>query len=459
MGGARRTSARGSGRGTAARAPVPERGRGARQAPARKTATRRAEDERTAARRATTSRARTAPAQERRDTRGAPSRGTARARQASRTQAARKSARRGVKSRTALANRSAYFVFIPTMLLLLLGLVMVFSAGSIYGLNQGGYRYFVQQAGWAALGFGLMIFLSLVDYHKLGRLSLAGVVISIGLLLAVLIFGKTVGGATRWIVVGPLNLQPTEIAKFATVVFAAYALSTKGDRVKSLVQLVVPVLVIAVLEAALILKQPDLGSAIVLFSSVLVVMAVSKSRVAHLALIGGIGATAGVVAMVSAPYRRARVFSFLNPWKSPQGYGYHVIQSYIALGSGHVKGLGLGMSRQKFLYLPNAHNDFIFAIIGEELGLIGTLIVVTLVAFLAIGGIAIARRSPDELGRLLAVGIIGLIVIQALVNMAGVTGLLPITGVPLPLVSFGGSSLCICMACIGILLNIASQSR
>ncbi|HEY5473590.1 MAG TPA: FtsW/RodA/SpoVE family cell cycle protein, partial [Candidatus Limnocylindrales bacterium] len=132
---------------------------------------------------------------------------------------------------------------------------------------------------------------------------------------------------------------------------------------------------------------------------------------------------------------------------------------YIALGSGHVKGLGLGMSRQKFLYLPNAHNDFIFAIIGEELGLIGTLIVVTLVAFLAIGGIAIARRAPDELGRLLAVGIIGLIVIQALVNMAGVTGLLPITGVPLPLVSFGGSSLCICMACIGILLNIASQSR
>jgi cell division protein FtsW len=149
----------------------------------------------------------------------------------------------------------------------------------------------------------------------------------------------------------------------------------------------------------------------------------------------------------------------VNPWKTPKGAGYQVIQSYIALGSGNIKGLGLGMSRQKFLYLPNAHTDFIFSIIGEELGIAGTVTVVCLVGLLAYGGMRIARSAPDELGRLLAAGITALIVIQALVNMGGVTGLLPITGVPLPLVSSGGSSLCVSLACVGILLNIAAHSR
>jgi cell division protein FtsW len=358
-----------------------------------------------------------------------------------------------------IPNKRAYLVFIPTMLLLVLGLVMVFSAGSVYGLNQSGYRYFVQQAGWAALGFGLMILLRWIDYHKLRLASYVGVVISIGLLVAVLIWGQSVGGAKRWLIIGPLRLQPTEIAKFTAVVCAACVLAMKGDKVKRLGHLLVPVLALAVVEAGLIILQPDLGSSVILLLSLFVVITVSQSRPRHLALIAASGAAIGLVAAVSVPYRFRRLLSFINPWKDPRGYGYHVIQSYIALGSGRIKGVGLGMSRQKFLYLPNAHNDFIFAIIGEELGLIGTLVVVLLVGLLAFGGLRVARGAPDELGKLLAVGITALIVIQALVNMGGVTGLLPITGVPLPLVSFGGSSLCICMACIGILLNIAAQSR
>lgn len=359
-----------------------------------------------------------------------------------------------------MRNELAYFILVPTVALLLLGLVMVFSAGSVIGLSQngGGYRYFIQQAVWAVLGLALMIFLARFDYHKLGKVSWLGVLISIGLLAAVLFVGKEAGGARRWLVVGPLNLQPTEIAKFTIVVFAAYALAMKGDRIKQLKHLLIPVLALALVEAGLMIKQPDLGSALVLCSAVLLITVLAGARWSQLALIGASGGAAGVYFMMSAPYRQARFFSFINPWKSARGAGYQVIQSYIALGSGHIKGLGLGMSRQKFLYLPNAHTDFIFAIIGEELGILGTSTVVLLLGLLAFGGLKIAHRAPDKMGRLLAAGITGLIVIQALVNMGGVTGLLPITGVPLPLVSFGGSSLCVCMGCIGILLNIASQS-
>jgi cell division protein FtsW len=378
-------------------------------------------------------------------------------------------ARGSAKSRRATAakrsqvstNQLSYFVLVPTVLLLCLGLVMVFSAGSVLGLTPGGsaYRVFIQQVAWAVLGLGLMIFFSRFDYHKLGKISWVGVIASIVMLCAVLAIGTVVGGARRWISVGPLNIQPTEIAKFTAVIFAAYVLAMKGDRLKKFSQLAIPVLLLVAIEGGLILMQPDLGSALVLAFSVLLVAGLSQARPRHIAAVCATGGTAAVVAMVAAPYRRARLFSFINPWKSPRGYGYHVIQSYIALGTGHIKGVGIGMSTQKFLYLPNAHTDFIFAIIGEELGLVGTMTVVVLVGVLAVGGFLIARHAKDDLGRLLAAGIVGLIVIQALVNMGGVVGLLPITGVPLPLVSAGGSSLCICMGCIGILLNIATQSK
>lgn len=353
----------------------------------------------------------------------------------------------------------AYFVLVPTAALLLMGLVMVFSAGSIIGMGQsvGGYRYFTQQLAWAGLGLALMVFFWKFDYHKLGKLSWVGVIISIVLLGLVPLYGRAAYGSRRWLSLGFVHIQPTEIAKFTLVVFAAYVLAMKGDRLKKPFHLVVPVVMVTLIEAALILQQPDLGSTLVLCFSVMLLLVMARTKASHLAVMGAVGGSAALYFALSAPYRRARLFSFIDPWKTPRGAGYQVIQSYIALGSGNIKGLGLGMSRQKFLYLPNAHTDFIFAIIGEELGLIGTMVVLVLIGLLAFGGLRIASRAPDELGKLLAAGITGLIVIQAIVNMGGVTGLLPITGVPLPLVSSGGSSLCVCLGCIGILLNIAAQ--
>lgn len=355
----------------------------------------------------------------------------------------------------------SYFILLPTLALLLIGLVMVFSAGSVMGMGQGagGYKYFYMQFGWALVGFGLMVFFTKFDYHKLGKLSLPGVVLSVGLLGMVLAIGTEIGGAKRWIAVGPLTLQPTELAKVALVVFTAYVLAVKGKKARKITHLLFPVGLLLAADVVLIMLQPDMGSALVLCFCIMLLFGVADTRPAHLLAIGGGGAALAAAFAVSAPYRRARLFSFVNPWRSPRGAGYQVIQSYIALGSGRVRGLGLGMSRQKFLYLPNAHTDFIFAIIGEELGLIGTLVVLTLIGILAYGGVRVARRAPDDMGRFLAMGLTGLIVIQAIVNMGGVTGLLPITGVPLPFVSAGGSSLVVCMASIGILVNISRQCR
>ncbi len=355
----------------------------------------------------------------------------------------------------------AYLVLIPAVALLLLGLVMVFSANSVVSSNLkvGGYSTFFDQLAWAGLGLLLMVFFAKFDYHRVGKLSIAGVVVAFVLMGLVRVIGREAYGAKRWIVLGPLTVQPTEILKFALVVFAAYVLAVKSEKLESFGHLFFPAVAFTLVGAGLVLAQPDLGSALVLCLSVMVVLAVAKTKASHLLAVGATGTAAALFFALLAPYRRARLFSFIDPWKTPRGAGYQVIQSYIALGTGNFKGLGLGMSRQKFMYLPNAHTDFIFSIVGEELGMVGTITVVCLVALLAYGGMRIAASAPDELGRLLAAGITGLIVIQALANMGGVTGLLPITGVPLPLVSSGGSSLCVALACIGILLNIAARGK
>lgn len=379
------------------------------------------------------------------------------------------STRKGKKATSKAANKKgfafatsprAYLVLVPTVALLLLGLVMVFSAGQVIGMSEGvsSYKYFSYQLLWASLGLAAMVFFAKFDYHKLGKFSVIGMLVSIGLLVLVLIVGIEVYGAKRWIPIGPFTLQPTEIAKFALILFSAYALAHKGDRIKSFVHLCVPVLLAMVIVAGLFMMQPDLGSAIVIGASIFILLAIAGANLWHLGVVGATGAFAAIVLAVIEPYRMQRILAFMDPEKYQQGASYQLMQSFIALGSGNVKGLGLGMSKQKFMYLPNAHNDFIFSIIGEELGLIGTLSVVALIGLLMYGGYRIAKGAPDQLGKLLASGIIGLIVVQALVNMGGVTGLLPITGVPLPLVSSGGSSLCVCMGCIGILLNVAEQS-
>jgi cell division protein FtsW len=268
----------------------------------------------------------------------------------------------------------------------------------------------------------------------------------------------TRAGAARWLPLGPVSLQPSELAKLAVVLFAAYTLERKGARIADPKELAYAAPAIG-LVLMLIMMQPDLGTTIICGGCALVVLFLAGARLRHMSAAVG-AALLGVSALiVSEGYRRERLFSFLDPWADPLHTGYQMIQGQIALGSGGLFGLGLGASRQKWSYLPHAHTDFIYAIIGEELGLLGTLAVLALFVFFVYLGIRTARRAPDRFGMLVAGGITGWVGIQALVNMGAVTGMLPITGVPLPLISFGGSALVFTLAGIGILLSVARRGQ
>ena len=358
---------------------------------------------------------------------------------------------------------SFYALLAVTVALTLFGIVIVFSASQVTALSQhnDSFYYLKRQLLWAALGFASLVLLSRISYGKLQKLSKPFLVVSLGLLVAAIIPGlsRVAGGASRWLEYGPFSLQPSEVAKLAVILFCADLLARRKDRLNDFYQLTMPIIPVLTLVAALIMFQPDLGTMIIIAFAVFVLMFVAGARLRHLLLMGVTAGSAATVLIFTAEYRVQRFLSFLNPWKDPMKTGFQIIQSLIALGSGRIFGLGLGMSRQKFFYLPAAHTDFIFAIIGEELGLIGTLAVILAFAILAYLGIRIAFRAPTFFGRILASGITAVIVIQALINMGAVTGILPITGVPLPLISFGGSSLVFTLSGIGILLNISSYER
>jgi cell division protein FtsW len=358
----------------------------------------------------------------------------------------------------------------PHLLLLLtcsamitLGLVMVLSASSVQAYTQFGssFSYFYRQLIGAGLGFVAMVVFARLDYRRLGQFARPVFAASVMLLIAVLVpgLGSTRGGSSRWIMLGPVSFQPSEATKLGLVLFAAYVLANNNIDFRDPVQAAVPVLPATALVALLIMAQPDLGTAMICGGSVLAILFLSGARLRHVGSITAAGALAVVGLMLSESYRRRRFLSFLNPWADPLNTGYHVIQGQIALGGGGILGVGLGASRQKWSYVPNVHTDFIFAIIGEELGLIGTLLVLLLFVLFVYAGIRIARRAPDKFGLLLAGGITAWIGFQALINMGAVAGLLPITGVPLPLISFGSSSLVITMAAIGMLLSVDRASR
>lgn len=359
---------------------------------------------------------------------------------------------------------SSYYVLLAvTIVLTLFGIVMVFSASQVTALSEyhDSFYFLKRQVIWVVIGFCLLFLLANIDYRRLRYLSLSFLGVSIALLVAALIPGVSTvaGGASRWLVFGPLGVQPSEVAKLAMVIFCADLLSRRKERLGNLFDLVMPIVPLVGLMALLIVLQPDLGTFVIIAATVFVLLFVAGAKLRHLLLLGLSGLSLVTLLIFSAPYRRARLLSFLNPWGDPMESGFHIIQSLIALGSGRVFGLGLGMSRQKFFYLPAAHTDFIFAIIGEELGLIGTLAVILSFLIITYIGIKIAFRSSSLFGRLMAAGITTLIATQAVINMGAVTGLLPITGVPLPLVSFGGSSLVFTLMGIGILLNISSGGR
>ena len=354
-------------------------------------------------------------------------------------------------------------LLLTCLTLVLIGVLMILSASSVQAYSRFGtsFSYFKRQMVGVAIGLVAMAVMARSDYRRLRPLARPFLGACLLLLVAVILpgIGSTRGGSSRWLIIGPLSIQPSEIAKLALIIFVAAVLESKGVKIRDPRELAVPVLPMTGLVALLVLAQPDLGTTIILCGSVLVMLFLAGAQMRHVGLLSALGLISVVVLAFTRSYRRERVFSFLNPWADPLNTGYQVIQGQIALGSGGFFGLGLGASRQKWSYVPNAHTDFIYAIIGEELGLAGTLTVLLLFVFFMYLGIRIARQAPDRFGMLLAGGITGVIAMQALINMGAISGLLPITGVPLPLISFGSSSLVLTMASVGILLSIAKRGK
>ena len=358
---------------------------------------------------------------------------------------------------------SAALVIGTSALLLGGGLIMILSSSwvSAYEAGSSPFTYFMRQLMWSIVGIGCLTVAAFVDYRRWRSLSWFMLLASIGGLLLVLhpAFGTTAGGSSRWLTFGPIRFQPSELAKLALVLVGADICVRKGKRLWTIKDVVVPYGIIAGLVGLLVMVQPDMGTTLILAGIAFTVLFIAGTRIVVLGGLGMAGMGASVMLSMSKAYRRARLFSFTNPFKDPLNTGYQAVQSQIALGSGGLFGVGLGASRQKWLYVPNAHTDFIFSIIGEEVGLLGTFAVIALFALLAYAGVRIARRAPDKFGRIVAGAITAWIVGQAVINMGAVTGLLPITGVPLPLVSFGGSSLVFTLTALGILINIGRQEE
>jgi cell division protein FtsW len=343
-----------------------------------------------------------------------------------------------------------------TLGLVAFGLVMVYSATSASAaLGDGDPMSFLKrQAVYAFIGVVLMTLAARFDYHRLRYVAPPLVLVALALCAAVLVFGPAINGARRWFIVGPASFQPSELAKLALCLFAAAYLARRSTP-RTLGELARPLGLVTAVFCALILLEPDLGTTIALCAMVLAVLLVAAVPVRLVAVAALLAAGVGLIAIWAEPYRRARVFSFLDPWSDARGSGFQIVQAMIGIGSGGITGEGLGEGVQKVLYLPEAHTDMIFAVVGEELGLVGSALVISAFAAFAVAGFRIALRCRDPFGKLLAAGLTSLVCAQATINLAAVLGIAPLTGIPLPFVSYGGSSLVVLLAGVGILLNIA----
>ena len=350
-------------------------------------------------------------------------------------------------------------MFFAVVTLVAIGLVMVFSASSVISLEDYGdkFHFFKRQVAFAMVGaVGMMVF-SFLDYRKLKKIAYPITVLAFLLLLFVHLpgIGVSVRGATRWLQLGPVRLTPSVTAEFALIIYLAHYLSENSHKRESFKEYVVPCLGVLGTAFVLILKQPDLSSAVILSVVSIVVITVAYKNFKNMLGLVGVGFMGLLVLVAIEPMRFKRVAAFLNPWEDRFGAGYHVVQSMLALGSGGFFGVGLGQSRQKFEYLPDAFTDFIFAVVGEELGFIGAMLVLVLFSILVWRGIKAAIGAPDLFGMFLGFGLTVAIGFQAWLNIAVVVGCMPTTGVALPFISYGGTSLVLFMCASGILLNIA----
>jgi cell division protein FtsW len=346
-----------------------------------------------------------------------------------------------------------------TLGLVAFGLVMVYSATSASeALGDGDSMSFLKrQAVYALLGVVVMAVASRFDYHRLRFIAPPLLLAALALCAAVLVVAPSVNGAHRWFIFGPASFQPSELAKLALCLFAAVYLARRKPP-KTLRELR-PLGLLTAIFCGLILLEPDLGTTISLCAMMLAVLLVAGVPVRLLVVASLFAVAVASIAIWSEPYRRARLFSFLDPWNDAQGSGFQIVQATIGIGSGGVTGRGLGESVTKVGYLPEAHTDMIFAVIGEELGLIGSALVIAAFAAFGLAGFRIALRCRDPFGKLLAAGVTALVCGQATINLAAVLGIAPLTGIPLPFVSYGGSSLVVLLAGVGILLNIAVNER
>lgn len=349
------------------------------------------------------------------------------------------------------------------MTLNLVGLAMVLSASSVTSMEENGspWSQFLRQLVWFALGLVAMIATMRRDYRKWSRHAGYGAVVVLAMLVLVLVpgIGVSANGATRWLGVGQFTIQPSEIAKLAFIVFWADLLARRAKWIDDARLTFIPVVLTFGLAALLIMAQPNLGTTMIIFVLMITMLFVGGSPLRWMAALLTVGGLFSSAFMYLSPWRWARINAFRDPWHDMQGVGFQILAAQGAAANGGLTGTGLGESRAKWGYLPEAHTDFIFAIIAEETGLIGALVVIALFIAVAVTGIRVAMRAPDRFGMLLATGITTWFLIQAFFNVGQSIGALPVMGVPLPFVSAGGSSLIISMMAVGMLLNIARQTR
>jgi len=353
-------------------------------------------------------------------------------------------------------------LMVATAMLVITGLLAVYTSSFAVGYHEfGDANYFVtRQAVFALFGVGAMIFFMRMDYNRLRAWSVPMLLLALAGLIAVLLPGIGVerNGATRWLVFGPVSIQPSEFAKLAVIIYIAAWLASRGKEINKFSLGFVPFVLLLGVVGGLVIAEPDMGTTIIIFLTASTLFFVAGAPLSHLGLLVGVGGFISYAVILQRDYQLDRLATFVNPESDPQGGGFQIIQLLVALGSGGPLGLGWGEGRQKFFYVPGSHTDGVFAILGEEIGFVGLMVILCIFAFFVYCAVLVTLRSRDRFSMLLCIGIISWIAGQTLINIGGITRAIPLTGVPLPFLSYGGSSLIMVMAAVGVLLSVSRYS-